>query len=59
MKKYYYCEANLTVYTEKEMRKSVFHPSRFVEIGAFKNRLEAEIYVQNEMGEAVMSGKRI
>ena len=42
MKNYYYCEANMAIYTEKEKIKSVWPANRFHLVGAFRSRTEAE-----------------
>ena len=42
MRKYYFCDANETVYTENEKKKSFFTAHRFMLIGEFKNRRDAE-----------------
>lgn len=42
MRYYYYCEANSTVYTERETIKSTFPIHRFELIGKYKNREQAE-----------------
>ena len=43
MRNYYYCEANSMVYTEKEKINSVWPAGRFMLIGAFKSRSDAEV----------------
>lgn len=42
MRNYYYCEANCTIYTEREKNKSCFPGCRFEIIGEFKKRVQAE-----------------
>lgn len=42
MKNYYYCNADMHVYTEKEKSGAIYPAGRFEFIGAFKNRAAAE-----------------
>lgn len=42
MKNYYYCEANMAIYTENEKINSVWPANRFRLVGAFRSRPEAE-----------------
>lgn len=42
MRKYYYNNANMEIYTEKEKYNSINCASRFEYIGEYKNRTEAE-----------------
>lgn len=58
--RYYYCEANSTVYTEREKIKSTFPGHRFELIGEFKNRVQAEnAWIEKHPMEAVANEKRI
>lgn len=60
MRNYYYCEANCTVYTEREKIKSTFPGHRFVLIGEFKNRVQAEnAWLEKHPLGAVANEKRI
>lgn len=60
MRYYYYCEANSTVYTEREVIKSTFPVHRFDLIGKFKNRVQAENeWLEKHPMWAVANEKRI
>lgn len=49
MRTYYYCEADLKIYTEKEMLHSKWAKGRFEKIGTFKNRGCAEEYAVHSL----------
>lgn len=53
MKNYYYCNADMHVYTEKEKIAAIYPAGRFEFIGAFKNRAAAE----KEQYSAYLAGK--
>ena len=58
MRKYFYCEANFAVYTEKEKLNSVFSSGRFVLIGEYKNRSQAEWAMRDKDYNVVTSIKK-
>lgn len=41
MRKYYYCEANMGIYTEAEKLNSKISAGRFLPIGEYRSRTQA------------------
>lgn len=58
MRNYYYCEANMIVYTETEKRNSDFPGCRFALIGNFHKRSDAEAAYADKYGFYPINGKR-
>lgn len=59
MKNYYYCDAMISVYTEKEKENSRFPQSRFELIGQFKNRRQAEDAYSEKFGTFTFCKKHV
>ena len=53
MKNYYYCDADMHIYTEKEKNAAIYPVGRFEIVGTFKNRAAAE----KEQYRAYLVGK--
>ena len=58
MKDYYYCNANMGIYTEKEKEKSKLPAFRFEKIGCFASRKMAEIHANFILWKDVVTLKR-
>lgn len=56
MRKYYWCDANMMVYTEKEKQNSIFSSGRFHFVRMFKNRAAAEKCCEENLNLAVVTG---
>lgn len=58
MRNYYYCEANMIVYTETEKLNSVLPGCRFELIGSYRSRKGAEAAYADKYGFYPINGKR-